>query len=55
MNIDHPFISSILYNYHQIVEKVKIVNPSHIHVNNKAVMAAKSALQLRVAKFLIQI
>ena len=26
MNIDRPFISSILYNYHQIVEKRKIVN-----------------------------
>ena len=28
MNIDHPFISSILYNYHKVVEngkKVKIL------------------------------
>ena len=26
MNIDHPFISSILFNYHQVVEKANMSN-----------------------------
>ena len=56
MNIDHTFILSILNNYHQVVQKGKKVKfwvPSHIgiHGNNKADMAAKSALQFKVAKY----
>ena len=57
MNIDHPFLLSILNNYHQVVQKGKKVKfcwvPSHIgiHGNNKADMAAKSALQFEVAKY----
>ena len=57
MNIDHPFILSILTNYHQVVQKGKRVQfcwvPSHIgiHGNNKADMAAKSALQFEVTTF----
>ena len=58
MNIDHTFILSILNNYHQVVQKGKKVKfwvPSHIgiHGNNKADMAAKSALQFEVTKFKI--
>ena len=59
MNIEHPLILSILNNYHQVVQKGKKVKfcwvPSHIgiHGNNKADMAAKSALQFEVAKFKI--
>ena len=43
-NIGYPYISSLLYTYHQVVEKGKILNfcliPSHIgiHGNNKADM-----------------
>ena len=50
MNIDHPFILDILFNYLHASRQSKIVNffwiPSHIgiHGNSKADSAAKSVI-----------
>ena len=55
MNIDHPFILSLLKNHIQVVQKGKkgkfwgFQGHIGIHGNNKAGMAAKSALQFEVA------
>ena len=57
MNINHFYISSVLYKCHQVVEKGKKVNfswvPCHIetHGKEKAVMTAKSTLHFEVTKF----
>ena len=56
MNIDHPYILDILYNYYYVSNQGKIVNifwiPSHIgiHGNNEADKVAKSALQFENCK-----
>ena len=59
MNIDHPYILDILYNYYCVSNQGKIVNfcwiPSHIgiHGNNAADRTAKSALEFEIVKFKI--
>ena len=65
MNIDHPFISRILYNYRQVVEKSKksISDrvPSHIgiHGNNKEdrckIRISDRSSKIQIHVFLIQI
>ena len=59
INIDHPYILDILYNYYYVSNQGKIDNicwiPSHngIHGNNEADKAAKSALEFEIVKFKI--
>ena len=59
MNIDHPYISDILYNYYYVSNQGKIVNicwiPSHIgiHGSIEADKAAKSALEFEIVEFKI--
>ena len=54
MNIDHPYILDIYYNYYCVSNQDKIVNfcwiPSYIgiHGNNEADKAAKSTLEFEI-------
>ena len=59
MNIDHPYVLDILFNYYNVSNQGKKVNfcwiPSHIgiHGNNEADELAKSALEFEIVKFKI--
>ena len=53
MNIDHPYILDILYNYHYVSNQSKIVNICRIPSHTEADMAAKYALEFEIVNFKI--